>query len=103
MKRQHFYYFILAQLLTVAVWNGVISMTAQPALVGFDRLQGVTYSPFRPGHNPVTGTYPTALEIDEDLTLLAPKVASIRTYGSAEPGVREIPALAMKHGLKVIS
>lgn len=102
MKRQHLLYFILVQLLAIVLWNGVIALTAQSPLEGFKQLEGVTYSPFRDGHNPVTGQYPTAIEIDEDIKLLAPLTKSIRTYGSSEPGVREIPAIANKYGLKVV-
>src|SRR5690606_9475066 len=56
----------------------------------------------REDHNPYTGVFPTTVEIDHDLQLLADKAHSIRTYGSAEPGVREIPRLARRHGLKVL-
>lgn len=94
--------FILVQLVAVLAWNGVSTLAVEKPLKGFERLQGVTYSPFREGDNPVTGEYPTAIEIDEDLKLLATRTSTIRTYGSAEPGVREIPSLALKHGLKVV-
>lgn len=102
MKRKHLLLFVAVQLLAIAAWGLVISRTDHREPVAFEKLQGVTYSPFREEHNPYTGVFPTTLEIDHDLELLASRTHSIRTYGSAEPGVREIPRLAKRHGLKVL-
>ena len=42
---------------------------------------GMSFSPLRPGDDPAEGLYPSQEEIEQDITLLAGKVHSIRTYG----------------------
>ena len=64
------------------------------------KLDSVSYAPYRPGQSPFTGRFPTAAEVDADLTLLARHVRAIRTYAAIE-GDYDVPALAQKYGLKV--
>jgi exo-beta-1,3-glucanase (GH17 family) len=68
---------------------------------GWDgQIQGVAYNPFRPGQKPFKGPFPTAEQIAEDLTLLAPQVRRIRTY-SVLDGLDAVPAVAADFGLPV--
>ena len=55
MKNRHLAFFALVQLLAVIAWGLVIAHQDTPPAPAFDRLRGVTYSPFREGHNPHTG------------------------------------------------
>jgi exo-beta-1,3-glucanase (GH17 family) len=62
----------------------------------------VSYAPFRPGQSPlVAGTHIDAKQIDEDLAQLSKVTSCIRNY-SIEFGLDQIPAIAKKHGMKVL-
>ncbi len=63
-------------------------------------LQGVSFAPYRPGQSPLTRTFPSAEQIDEDLKRLQGKVKSVRTYSSGE-NLEDVPQRACKYGLKV--
>lgn len=80
------------------------SQSNQPVDAGPDvpggEIRSVSFAPFRGMQSPLTKTYPTPLQIEEDLTLLAGRVRSIRTYTSRE-GMKIIPELARKQGIKV--
>ncbi|MBM4206879.1 MAG: exo-beta-1,3-glucanase [Gammaproteobacteria bacterium] len=65
------------------------------------KLNSLSFAPFREGQNPLLQQFPTPEQIDEDLKLLAKKTHSIRTYSSTY-GMKVIPELAGKHGLKLI-
>ena len=90
----------LAGALLVSVWalfNRPDYVPAWPTTI-----QGVSFSPFRPGQSPQRPTaYPSANQISRDLALLAPKVKSVRTY-SVESTLKLVPELAAEHGLKVM-
>jgi exo-beta-1,3-glucanase (GH17 family) len=60
----------------------------------------LSYSGYRAGESPLTGHFPTALEVDEDLAQLSGVTRAIRTYSALE-GPYEIPAIAQRHGLKM--
>src|SRR5215470_363010 len=67
-----------------------------------DKLQCVSYAPFRGAQTPlVETTRITTEQIAEDLAQLAKVTDCVRTY-SIENGVDQVPALAAKLGLKVI-
>jgi glucan 1,3-beta-glucosidase len=62
----------------------------------------VSYAPFRGDQDPlVETTHVGAAQIDEDLTLLSRYTNCIRTY-SIENGLDQLPAIAERHGLKVM-
>ena len=62
----------------------------------------MSYAPFRGDQDPlVETTHVDAAQIDEDLTLLSRYTDCIRTY-SIENGLDQIPAIAARHGLKVM-
>ena len=62
----------------------------------------MSYAPFRGDQDPlVESTHVEAAQIDEDLTLLSRYTDCIRTY-SIENGLDQVPAVAQRHGLKVM-
>jgi exo-beta-1,3-glucanase (GH17 family) len=67
-----------------------------------DKLQCVSYAPFRGNQSPLQGdTYIAAAQIEEDLVHLKGLTDCIRTY-SIEHGLDQVPELARRHGIKVI-
>jgi exo-beta-1,3-glucanase (GH17 family) len=83
-------------------WIGMpVQMPPSPLEPG-EKLNCVSYAPFRPGQSPFDPT--TRIEpwqIDEDLALLAGVTRCVRTY-SADFGLDHVPEIAKRHGLKVI-
>ncbi len=65
------------------------------------KISSVSFAPFREGQSPLTEIYPSKEQVDEDLRMLADETFSIRTYASLG-GLQDVPALARKHGLKMI-
>ncbi len=65
-----------------------------------DSMMGVSFNPMRIHHDPEKGLYPTAAEINEDLSLLKGKVHSVRTY-SVINGLEQVPHLAAQYNLNV--
>lgn len=63
-------------------------------------LQSVSFAPYRPGQSPLTRTFPTPNQIDEDLKRLQGKVRAVRTYSAGE-NLEAVPQRAGKYGLKV--
>src|SRR5204862_5545104 len=63
-------------------------------------LQSVSFAPYRPGQSPLTRSFPTPDQIDEDLKRLQGKVKAVRTYSSGE-NLEAVPQRAGKYGLKV--
>ena len=96
---------ILFLLVVVAV-NGLFSWLINlPQDAGSDvpdgKISSFSYAPFREGQSPLTRTFPSVDQIDDDLRLLASETHSIRTYSSMD-GMEEVPPIARKYGLKVI-
>jgi len=86
--------------LCVAVWwwpNRAVVVGA--AGVG-EKLNSVSFAPFRAGQSPLADRFPSETEVDADLALLAPRTKTIRTYAAIE-GDYDVPGLARKHGLQV--
>jgi len=86
--------------------NGLFSLLNNlPEAVGDDvpegKLNSVSYAPFREGQSPLEEIFPTADQMEDDLSLLANETHTIRTYASGEAMVH-IPGLAQKYGLKMI-
>ena len=63
-------------------------------------IKGLSFSPMRPGNNPLTDKMPTVEQIDQDMTLLEGTTDRLRTY-SATGVLENVPKLARKHGLQV--
>jgi exo-beta-1,3-glucanase (GH17 family) len=63
-------------------------------------LQSVSFAPYRPGQSPLSRTFPSPQEIEQDLQRLQGKVRAVRTYSAAE-NLETVPQRAGKYGLKV--
>ncbi len=63
-------------------------------------LQSVSFAPYRPGQSPLTRTFPTPQQIEQDLQRLQGKVQAVRTYSAGE-NLETVPQRAGKYGLKV--
>jgi exo-beta-1,3-glucanase (GH17 family) len=86
--------------------NGLFGyLTNLPQDVGLDvpdgKLNSLSFAPFREGQSPLLLQFPSPEQIDQDLKLMADKTHTIRTYSSSL-GMKVIPELARKHGLKMI-
>jgi exo-beta-1,3-glucanase (GH17 family)/cellulose synthase/poly-beta-1,6-N-acetylglucosamine synthase-like glycosyltransferase len=84
--------------LTFALWAYMNRPTAEPPWP--ERVQGMAYSPFQAGQDPVVQMLPSEQQIDSDLRLLAGKVTAVRTY-SALKTLGRIPEIAARHDIKV--
>lgn len=84
--------------LTFGLWAYLNQPTAEPPWP--ERVQGMAYSPFQAGQDPVVQVMPSEQQIDSDLGLLSDKVTAIRTYSSLKT-LGRIPAIAERHRLKV--
>lgn len=63
-------------------------------------LSSLSLASYRRGESPITHTYPTPAEIEQDMATLVGKTRGIRTYTTHE-GLEVVPALAEKYGLKL--
>ena len=63
-------------------------------------LQSVSFAPYRPGQSPLSRSFPTPEQIDQDLARLKGKVGAVRTYSVSE-NLETVPQRAGKYGLKV--
>jgi exo-beta-1,3-glucanase (GH17 family) len=91
----------------IILLNGLLGWSTNlPQDVGADvpsgKLNSLSFAPFREGQGPLDEKFPSPEQIDADLRLMGEKTHSIRTYASAEGSMKDIPALARKHGLKMI-
>ena len=90
---------IAAALANLAVWalpNRPVTLDSPPG----GKLLSISFAPFHDGQSPLTQTYPSAAEIEQDLRTIAGQVSGVRTYTSLE-GMEAVPALARKYGLTV--
>jgi len=84
------------------MWLGAPVKLRPSSLASGGKLYCVSYAPFRDGQDPlVPGTMVSAEQIDQDLALLSHYTDCIRTYSNAN-GLAQIPAIAKRHGLKVL-
>ena len=83
-------------------WLGAdVAMPPSPLAKG-ERLQCVSYAPFRDRQTPLDFTTRiSAAQIDDDLSRLAKLTDCIRIY-SVDVGLDQVPAIAERHGLKVL-
>jgi exo-beta-1,3-glucanase (GH17 family) len=90
---------VLCALASLAAWWWF----NRPVPVGLtfsEPFPSVSFAPFRRGQSPITGDYPPATQIDEDLKSLVGVTRGIRTYTSRE-GLEVVPELARKYGIEV--
>lgn len=90
---------VLTGLVNLMVWRLPNQPVELPPPSG-GKIASVSFAPFRDGQSPLTQTYPTRDQIDQDMTAIAGQVAGLRTYTSLE-GMQVVPELAAKHGLTV--
>ncbi len=102
MKTNRLILFLILAVLANGLLTGLSNL---PQNAGTDvpegKISSVSFAPFREGQSPLTEIYPTKEQVDEDLRMLADKTHTIRTYASLG-GLQDVPALARKHGLKMI-
>lgn len=84
--------------LTFSLWAYLNRPTAEPPWPA--HVQGMAFSPFYSGQDPVVQVLPSEAQIDSDLQLLSGKVTAIRTYSSLK-SLGRVPEIAARHGLKV--
>ncbi|BBO78445.1 glycosyl transferase [Desulfosarcina widdelii] len=85
-------------ILAVSMWALANRPEAEPSWP--ERIQGFSFSPFQEGQSPLEKIYPTADQIDADLSLLQSKTYAIRTY-TVEDRLFEIPEMAKQHDINV--
>jgi glucan 1,3-beta-glucosidase len=96
--------FLLAVSLVIALtWWWLGNPVAMPSTAAAgEKLQCVSYAPFRGGQSPLRdSTYVPAAQIEDDLRRLKSLTDCIRTY-SIEHGLEQVPEIAQRVGLKVI-
>jgi exo-beta-1,3-glucanase (GH17 family) len=97
-------FFALAATIIVAVWwwlGAPVRMPVAPLAPG-EKLQCVSYSPFRGSQTPLDRTTRIpAWQIEDDLARLAPLTDCVRTY-SVHLGLDQITPIAQRYGLKVL-
>jgi exo-beta-1,3-glucanase (GH17 family)/cellulose synthase/poly-beta-1,6-N-acetylglucosamine synthase-like glycosyltransferase len=84
--------------LTFALWAWLNRPSPEPPWP--DHVQGMAFSPFGSGQDPIPQVLPTLEQLDADLRLLAGKVTAVRTYSSLK-SLGQIPDIAARHQLKV--
>jgi exo-beta-1,3-glucanase (GH17 family) len=97
-------FFALAAAAIVAAWGwlgAAVEMPASPLGPG-EKIQCVSYAPFRGDQDPFGPDIPIdPRQIEEDLVRLKPLTDCIRTY-SVDHGLDQIPEIAGRHGMKVM-
>jgi exo-beta-1,3-glucanase (GH17 family) len=91
---------LMAGLVVLAWWLPNRPRDAGPDVAPGEKLQSVSFAPYRDGQSPLTGIFPSAAEVEADIALLAPHVRGIRSYAAIE-GDYDVAAIAEKHGLKL--
>jgi len=102
--RLPFSFLALAVAAVIAAWAALGAPVAMPhaPLAPGDKLDCVSYAPFRDSQSPLDGPMTVSRQqIDDDLARLAPLTRCVRTY-SIDFGLDQIAGAAKQHGLKVI-
>src|SRR4030088_2653101 len=96
--------FALAAAAIVAAWGwfgAAVEMPVSPLGAG-EKIQCISYAPFRGDQNPFGPDVPIdPRQIEADLVGLKPLTDCIRTY-SVDHGLDQIPEIAGRHGMKVM-
>src|SRR4051794_38435408 len=93
---------VAAAIIAAWAWLGrAIEMPPSPFESG-NKLNCISYAPFRGGQSPFDPDVPIdPRQIEEDLTQLKPLSDCVRTY-SIDHGLDQIPEIARRHGMKVL-
>jgi exo-beta-1,3-glucanase (GH17 family)/cellulose synthase/poly-beta-1,6-N-acetylglucosamine synthase-like glycosyltransferase len=89
----------LFALLTVAAWGLANRPTSEPAWPR--TIQGFAFQPYQKDQSAIAGDEPTPAQIEADLELIEGKARAVRTYSTLGT-LGEVPALAARHGIKVM-
>ncbi|HXD47062.1 MAG TPA: beta-(1-6) glucans synthase [Pseudolabrys sp.] len=94
--------FAAAVIVAAWAWLGApVAMPNAPLAAG-EKLWCISYAPYRGDQTPYDlATRIPAAQLDEDLGRLSPITGCVRTYSDTQ-GLEQIPALAAKHGMKVL-
>jgi len=92
---------ILLLVILVNVFGWWAFNRPQPALPFNQHINGVSFSPYREGQNPLENKHPSFDEIDSDLRVLSDKVTNVRTYNATEGAIESVAFLARRYGLRV--
>jgi glucan 1,3-beta-glucosidase len=96
--------FAVAVAAIVAVWGwlgAAVDMPPSPLAPG-EKLQCISYAPFRGAQNPFGPDVPIdARQIEQDLAQLKQVTDCVRTY-STDHGLDQIPEIARRYGMKVM-
>ncbi|HSO21119.1 MAG TPA: glycosyltransferase, partial [Desulfosarcina sp.] len=98
MKASSVFIALTIAILSVSMWSLANRPEAEPSWP--KRIQGFAFSPFQERQTPLDKIYPTADQIESDLSLLEGKTHAIRTY-TVEDRLFEIPEMAARHGINV--
>lgn len=94
---------VLAAALHFAIWLQANVSVLPPDVTekGMEMpIHSLSFSPFKPGEDPVDGFVVPVERIDQDLTLLSKYTRNIRLY-SSRLGLEKVPELARNHGMYV--
>lgn len=83
----------------LAIWL-TLNRPAPSVSPWIGKIQGVSFSPYHKGQNPMEKIYPLPDQIDKDLNMLRGVTRSVRTYSSID-GFENIPGMAARYGLSV--
>lgn len=90
---------VLTALAALAGWWG-FNRPVPVELTFNEPFPSVSFAPFRRGQSPISQTYPSPAQIEEDLKSLVGVAKGVRTYTSRE-GMEVVPELARKYGIEV--
>jgi glucan 1,3-beta-glucosidase len=91
-----------AAIIAAWVWLGATVEMPQPPFGAGEKLNCVSYAPFRGNQDPFGPDVPIdPRQIDEDLAQLKQITNCVRTY-SVDHGLDQIPEIARRHGIKVM-
>lgn len=98
MKVSSFLVVLVFAAMTFALWGYANRPRTEPPWPS--RVQGMAFSPFYSGQDPVPQVLPTPGQIEADLELLAGKVTAVRTYSSLK-SLGSVAGIAARHQIKV--
>lgn len=88
--------------LIAAFWWWMGRPVPMPTVTAPDKIQCLSYAPFRGAQSPLHGgTHIPRAQIEDDLKRLKAITDCVRTY-SMELGLDQVPEIARRHGMKVI-
>lgn len=99
-----FFAVLVAAFVHFLVWQGANVTVVPPDIVGeqgFDMpIDSLSFSPFRPGDDPVAGTSVSIDRINQDLELLSHYTRNVRLY-SSRLGLENVPEIARNYAMYV--